>query len=71
MMLSLAGDKSLADIVFMSMVTKEQQGDEQTSPAVDISHISIDSTIFRVGKLFLEANEPINNYLDTDFNQRP
>jgi hypothetical protein len=64
-MLSLAGDKSLTDIVFMSMVAKEQQGDEQISPAVNIS---IDSTIVRVDKLFLEVNEPIDNYLVTNFN---
>jgi hypothetical protein len=68
-MLSLAGDKSSTDIVFMSMVAKEQQGYEQITPAANISHIS--STIFRVGKLFVVANEPINNYLDTNFNQRP
>ena len=71
MMLSLAGDKSLSDIVFVSMIAKERQGDEQISPAVNISHNSIDSTIFRVGTLFLEANEPINNYLNKNFNQRP
>jgi hypothetical protein len=58
-MLSLAGDKSSTDILFMSTVSKEQQGYEQICPAVNISHISIDSTIFRVGKSFLEANEPI------------
>jgi hypothetical protein len=54
MMLSLAGDKSSTDIVFMSRVAKEQQEYEQISPAVNFG---IESTIFRVGKLFLEANE--------------
>lgn len=67
-MLSLAGDKSLTDIVFISMVAKEHHGNEQTSPAFNIS---IDSTIFRIDKLFLEVNEPINNCLDANFNQRP
>jgi hypothetical protein len=62
-MLSVAGDKSSTAIVFMSMVAKEQQGYEQITPAANISHISIDSTIFRVCKLFVEANEPINNYI--------
>lgn len=46
-MLSLAGDEPSTDIIFMSIVAKEQQGYEQISPAVNSSHISIDSTTFR------------------------
>jgi hypothetical protein len=45
MMLSPTGEESSADIVtvFISMVAKEQQGYEQISYTVNISHISLDS----------------------------
>jgi hypothetical protein len=50
-------------VVFMNGCRRQQVTRSDGTPAVNISYISLDGNILRVGKTLLEVNEPINQQL--------